>query len=67
MAADQARRDERIKIMQQYWYDATEALRADAGPAPNPERLLDYPAGSYSGINFGARRAVDPSLAEPLR
>jgi hypothetical protein len=65
-AAEQARRGERLKIMQEYWQEHTVADRekkpglADAPP-------LEYPAGTYSGINFGPRLAPDPSLAEPNR
>ena len=65
-AAEAARREERQKIMREYWAEPTEAgnaapLRAGAGP------LLRYPAGTYAGINFGARLAEDPSLTEPFR
>lgn len=67
MAADQARREERMKIMQQVWSDQTAAPSGEAGDGSGAAGLLDYPAGSYSGINFGPRRAVDSSLAEPDR
>jgi hypothetical protein len=67
LAADQARREERLKIMQQYWTEQTAAPpEAAASPSAAPP-LLDYPAGSYSGINFAPRRTADPGLAEPIR
>jgi hypothetical protein len=63
---DRARREERLKILQQYWYDRTLSAGADGG-VTRPQALLEYPAGTYSGINFGPRVAADPSLAEPVR
>ena len=63
--AESARREERRKIMQEYWYDHTLApQRATETGVPAP---VDYPAGTYSGINFGPRRAPDPGLEEPVR
>ena len=64
-AAEQARREERLKIMQEYWQEHTAAGEKDPGLADPPP--LEYPAGAYSGINFGPRVAPDPSLAEPNR
>jgi hypothetical protein len=66
-AAEAARRDERQKIMNQYWAEETESGEGAAagGSAAGPP--LHYPAGTYDGINFAARIAPDPSLAEPLR
>jgi hypothetical protein len=52
--------------MQKYWNDQTLSPGPDAGAAAAPG-LLEYPAGNYSGINFNARLAADPSLAEPDR
>jgi hypothetical protein len=66
-AAEAARRDERQKIMRQYWYEQTEALQADAPPGTGAGLPLHYPAGAYDGINFGARTAPDSSLGEPVR
>jgi hypothetical protein len=63
---DRARREERLKILQQYWYDRTLSAGPE-GRAALPRALLEYPAGTYSGINFGPRVAADPSLAEPER
>jgi hypothetical protein len=64
--AEAARREERLKVMQEYWDD-----RTGAGPGAAPAReagaLLEYPAGVYAGINFAPRLAPDPSLAEPSR
>ena len=67
-AMEAARRDERQKIMQEYWYDHT-AGAPDPGERAGPESppLLNYPAGTYDGINFAPRQARDPSLAEPIR
>jgi hypothetical protein len=65
-AVEQARRDERLRIMQAYWYDHTLSPAGEAGPAA-PDAPLEYPAGTYSGIRFGPRLAPDPSLAEPDR
>jgi hypothetical protein len=65
-AAEQARREERLKLMQEYWQEhtAADAENPSGPPAPPP---LEYPAGTYSGINFAPRLAPDPSLAEPDR
>jgi len=65
LAADRARREERLKLMQEYWQDAAGGREA---PAPaRPPLLLHYPAGTYDGVAFGPRVASDPSLAEPVR
>lgn len=63
---EQARREERLKVMQAYWYDRTLSAAGD-GSRPAAPPLLEYPAGVYSGIRFGPRVAPDPSLAEPDR
>jgi hypothetical protein len=65
-AEEQIRRTERLRLMQEYWEQAT------ASEAPRPAPLdasapLDYPAGNYSGLNFAPRTAADPSLREPPR
>ncbi len=65
-AVDRARRDERLKVMQQYWDEQTSAPPEEA-VSGEEAALLDYPAGDYGGIRFGPRRAPDPSLAEPRR
>ena len=67
-AVDSARRDERQKLMQEYWYEHAVASsdpedRAGAGGTPP----LLYPAGNYGGLNFASRQAPDPSLSEPVR
>jgi hypothetical protein len=64
---EQARREERQKVLQQYWSDRTGSLPgpAPAGRSSWPDLL--YPAGQYGGVWFGPRQAQDPSLAEPLR
>ncbi|HEX3728435.1 MAG TPA: hypothetical protein VHV47_01430 [Opitutaceae bacterium] len=65
LAADRARREERLKLMQEYWQDAAGGRETPAGGrAP---LLLHYPAGTYDGVAFGPRAAPDPSLAEPVR
>ena len=66
-AVEAARREERQKIMRQYWYEQTEALPGDARAGAAPGLPLHYPAGEYGGVNFGARTAADSSLAEPER
>jgi len=66
-AAEAARRDERRKIMQEYWYEHTAMADAGERTVPAPAPLLSYPAGFYQGINFGPREAPDPALAEPIR
>jgi hypothetical protein len=65
-AVEQARREERLKIMQRFWYDQTLSPDRASGTVPTPE-LLEYPAGDYAGMNFAPRLAADPSLAEPDR
>jgi hypothetical protein len=66
-AAEAARREERQKIMRQYWYEQTETLQGEARPGPGGGLPLHYPAGTYAGINFGARTATDAALEEPDR
>ncbi len=66
-AVEQARREERQRIMRQYWYDQTQAPRDPGGAEPPDRPLLHYPAGAYDGLNFGARLAAGPSLTEPIR
>jgi hypothetical protein len=64
---EQARREERQKVLQQYWRDRTSDL---PGPPPVSRAAwpdLSYPAGEYGGLWFGPRQAQDPSLAEPFR
>lgn len=64
-AAESARREERQKIMREYWYDHTLAPGLPVEPAPLPR--IAYPAGAYSGVNYGPRLASDPAMAEPVR
>ncbi len=66
-AVEAARREERQKIMRQYWYEQTEAMPGGGRPDPAASVPLHYPAGEYGGVNFGARTAADSSLAEPDR
>jgi hypothetical protein len=66
-AIEQARREERQKVLQQYWRDRTSDL---PGPPPASRAAwpdLSYPSGEYYGLRFGPRQAQDPSLAEPSR
>jgi hypothetical protein len=66
-AVEQARREERQKVLQQYWSDRTSDL---PGPPPVSSATwpdLSYPAGEYGGLWFGPRQAQDPSLGEPIR
>jgi hypothetical protein len=64
-AGEQIRRAERLRIMQEYWSDQT--VSAARPPSPSDPATLDYPAGTYDGINFAPRTAPDPSLREPSR
>jgi hypothetical protein len=64
-SAESARREERQKIMREYWYDHTLAPGRETEPAPPPR--IAYPAGAYSGVNYGPRLASDPAMAEPVR
>ena len=64
---EQARREERLKIMQDYWYDQTLSPRREATGVIAQASLLNYPAGTYDGIRFAPRQAADSSLAEPAR
>jgi len=66
-AVEQARREERLKIMQDYWEDQTLGPKMEPSGKLSAVPLLSYPAGSYSGVNFGPRLAPDPALAEPNR
>lgn len=65
-AAEQARRDERQKIMQQYWQEHAANPR-DSGAGPESQAALPYPAGTYGGLRFAPRQAADPFLSEPPR
>ena len=64
---EQARRDERQKIMQEYWYEHTGAAQHPQAVEPDAGPSLNYPAGTYGGVRFGPRQAADASLAEPRR
>ena len=67
-AIESARREERQKILQAYWYEhAVAAGDPDDRPGLNAPLPLLYPAGNYGGLNFAPRQAPDASLAEPLR
>jgi len=71
--AEAARREERLKIMQRYWYEHTVAGPAGPGgeeplfPAPPDDAPLTYPAGLYDGIRFAPRTATEPGIIEPFR
>ena len=65
--AEAARREERLKVMQEYWDDHTGAANRGSDPAREGTTPLEYPAGIYAGINFGPRLAPDSSLTEPNR
>lgn len=65
--AEQARREERLKIMQDYWYDQTLSPKRESTGIVAATPLLNYPAGTYEGIRFAPRQAADSSLAEPAR
>ena len=67
-AVEQARREERLRIMREYWRDRTETEKPAARRAAFPPTpLLPYPAGIYDGINFAPRLATDATLSEPIR
>jgi hypothetical protein len=66
-AAEAARREERLKILQDYWNDKTLSAQADAATGAQAPAPLEYPAGTYSGIRFAPRLAADSSLSEPIR
>jgi len=65
-AAEAARREERLKVMQEYWDDRTGAAPGAVSPRDG-RTMLEYPAGIYAGLNFAPRLAPDPSLTEPSR
>jgi hypothetical protein len=67
-AIEAARRDERQKIMQEYWNEHT-VVAADLDGHGGTSGLppLFYPAGSYRGVNFAPRQAADSYLTEPAR
>jgi hypothetical protein len=64
---EQARREERQKVLQQYWSERTGSLPGPAPAARSSWPDLSYPAGQYGGMWFGPRQAQDPSLTEPFR
>ena len=66
-AIEQARREERQKVLQQYWLDRTASLSQPPSISPFSSPLLSYPAGVYGGLRFAARQAQDPSIADPAR
>jgi len=61
------RREERLKVMQEYWLEHTAAAEPGRSVVPTAAPPLLYPAGNYGGVNFAAREAADSSLAEPIR
>jgi hypothetical protein len=67
--AEQARREERLKLMQRYWQERTGATPAGDGHAtwPAPDGPLTYPAGTYDGLRFAPRVTDEPGLGEPVR
>ena len=65
--AEQARREERLKIMQDYWFDQTLSAKSEPSALVAHGPLLNYSAGTYGDIRFTPRQAADPSLAEPAR
>ena len=65
-AVERARREERLRILQAYWYDHTLSPSVDGEPA-HAAAPLEYPPGTYDGIRFGPRAAPDAALAEPDR
>ena len=67
MAIEQARREERQKVLQQYWADRTGSLPGPPAVSRASWPDLLYPAGQYGGLWFAPRQAQDPSLAEPPR
>jgi hypothetical protein len=66
-AVEQARRQERLKIMQDYWREQTLSARRETSGQAGNAPLLEYPAGTYSGLLFAPRLAADPTLTEPIR
>ncbi len=66
-AAEEARRSERQRIMQEFWAERTAATPHPDGIGPGPGPSLSYPAGFYGGVRFAPRQAADSSLAEPAR
>ena len=66
-AIEQARRDERQRIMQEYWQEHTTAPERGPTGGFEPQPPLPYPGGLYGGIRFAPRQAPDPSLGEPER
>ena len=71
-AAEAARREERLQLLQRLWAEQAGAAREAPGaaaPAPaNPgAAALSYPAGIYDGLRFAPRTAPDSGLAEPPR
>jgi len=67
-AVEQARREERLRIMREYWRDRTETEKPAARRAAFPPTpLLRYPAGTYDGFKFAPRLATDATLSEPIR
>ena len=66
-AIEQARRQERLKIMQDYWRDQTLSAQRETSGGLSHAPLLEYPAGTYSGLIFASRLAADPALIEPDR
>jgi hypothetical protein len=67
-AAEQARREERLKLMQQFWRESTGAVSDPSRlVVPGPVPPLSYPAGRYGGLIFSPRVAAGPGLIEPPR
>lgn len=65
-AMEQARREERLKVMNEYWKGrAIEGRRPDGSASEpseiSPTRQMDYPAGNYNGVEYAPRTLPVPN------
>jgi len=70
--AEDARRQERLRLMQRIWADATAApLPGDPARTvplvPTKPVSVTYPAGDYDGIRLAPHTSASASLTEPVR
>ncbi len=71
---EQGRRDARVEVMKQYWYEKTTSLQAgsasgSAGARPIGAELVEtsYNGGIVEGVRYTPRNSTQPTLTEPIR
>lgn len=65
-AKEEARREERIKVMNAYWKEKSiDAQRtrddSNGNAEKKPSKTTEYPAGVYDGVDYAARSEASPT------